>query len=165
MRFRALAFVLAVVTVWIAPGCGGGDDESIELPKAAQETGSAPTGTTDSTPEERKRDTVTVKLFTGEEVRISLQCSIRLDIRSQKNEAVAAARRLPSLKQRLLDRRRDYKAFLRQNPEQELPASAYERYRTLKAAYKSSLTAYNRQIRVFNRLADRYNAALKACRV
>jgi hypothetical protein len=91
-------------------------------------------------------------------------CSITHHVGSKKDTAVGAARRVPSLKQRLLNRRHDYRAFLRQHPERELSPSAYERYRALEAAYKSSLTAYNRQISVFNHLADRYNTALEACR-
>lgn len=165
MRFLVLAVVLAFVLVWTAAGCGGDDDdESIELPTAAQESGAASTATAEPTPTEPRRDTVVVELFTGKKVRISLVCSFSHHIGSKKKDAVAAARRLPPLKQRLLNRRRDYNSFLRRHPEQELPASVYERYRAVEAVYKSALTAYNKQIGVFNRLADSYNAALIACR-
>ncbi len=161
MRLPVLVLVMA--TLCLAAGCGESDDESIELPTAAQETGSAE-GTTDSRSENERRNTVTFKLFTGESVRISLACSVTNRIAAKKKVAVAAARRLPSLKQRFLNRRRDYRVFLRQHPQTELSPSAYERYRALESAYEVALTRYNRQIRVFNRLADRYNAALRGCR-
>jgi hypothetical protein len=148
-----------------ATGCGGDDDEAIDLPTAAEPTTSERGPAGDSNSGAQKKRTITVKLFTGETVRIDFQCSLRLDIASRKKEAVAAARQLPPLKQTVLNRRRDFRTFLRQHPENELASAAYQRYQELRASQSIAVKAYNAKVRKFNLLADRYNGALRACKM
>lgn len=150
---RSVFAVVGAALATATPACGSSDD-SIQVPTAP-----SPTTSTAAAPK-----TKTVKLFNGKTVIVDIACSVRLNISADKAEAVAAARELPPLKQRVLNRRRDFRRFLAAHPEHELTSAEYARYRALRARYKAALIRFNRQVRTFNRLADRFNGDLEACK-
>jgi hypothetical protein len=146
-----VAAVAATVAL-AASACGS--NETIQIPTAP-----SPTTSTATAPK-----TKTVKLFNGKTVAVDIACSVRLHISADKADAVAAAKKLPSLKQHVLDRRRDFRRFLAAHPEHELTSAEYATYRSVRARYKAALTRYSRQVRTYNRLADRFNGDLEVCK-
>jgi hypothetical protein len=153
-RAAPLGIAVAAATALVAAACGS--DETIQIPTAP-----SPTGTTSTSAAPK---TKTVKLFNGKTVVVDIACSVRLHISADRDEAVAAAKKLPSLKQHELDRRRDFRRFLAAHPERALTPAEYATYRSLRARYRSAVTRYNRQVRTYNRLADRFNGDLHVCK-
>ena len=122
--------------------------ETINLPVSPSPAGSA----------------VEFKLFSGEKVHVDRICAIRRHLDAHRNEAVAAARRLPALKREALNSERDYSDFLDRHPEKELASADFEIYEALKTRYEQARAAYNGQIDNYNSLADRVNDDLRVCK-
>jgi DNA-binding GntR family transcriptional regulator len=96
---------------------------------------------------------------------ISRNCAEERDLSSHKADAVAAARNLPSLKRTVLNKRRVLKRFLAAHPQRTLTPDDYATYRALRAEFRLAIRRYNRKVRAFNRLADRFNSVLLACKI
>jgi hypothetical protein len=123
--------------------------------------------------------TETFKLFNGVTVQIRPGCLDGRGTDETKKQAIAAANRLPLLKQKALAAERDLtvqerkaQRFVDQHPESKLPAQEYATYQSLKATYNRLLAKYtlaekryNQQTDTFNQLADEYNADLEACKL
>jgi hypothetical protein len=143
----ALAFTVTACTK---------DQASIGLPTAPSSTVTTSTS--------RPTNTRSVKLFSGKTVFVDSFCAVSHHLSSHKADAVAAAKKLPLLKQVLLNTRRDLNRFLAAHPGHTLTADAYATYRSLRARDRSALARYNRQVSAYNRLAGRFNADLHACK-
>lgn len=153
-RASPLALVVFAGTLaFTVTGCTK-DQAAIDLPTAPSSTVTASKST----------NTKSVKLFSGKTVLVDRLCAASHHLSSHKADAVAAANKLPPLKQTLLNRRRDLNRFLAAHPQHTLSAGAYATYRSLRARYRAALTRYNRQVDAYNRLADRFNADLRACK-
>jgi len=154
---RLLVVLGAGAIVLGVSACGGSDETAIQMPTAPSSKG------TRSTP--AAPNTKSVKLFGGRTVVVSSVCAASSGLSSHKADAVAAAKRLPRLKQALLNKRRDLRTFLVAHPQGTLAPDDYATYRSLRAAYRSAFRRYNRKVRAFNRLADRFNTVLRACEI
>jgi hypothetical protein len=148
-----LGLVLTIGTVALTVSACGGSGE----PTAASSK------RTRSTP--ASSNTTSAKLFGGKIVVISRNCAEERDLSSHKANAVAAARNLPSLKRRLRNKRRALKRFLAAHPQRTLTPADFAIYRSLRAEYRLAVRRYNGKVRAFNRLADRFNAVLLACKI
>jgi hypothetical protein len=148
-----LGLVLITGTVILTVSACGGSNE----PTAASSTRTRSTSASSNT--------TSAKLFGGKTVLISRNCAEERDLSSHKADAVAAARNLPSLKRTVLNKRRVLKRFLAAHPQRTLTPDEYATYRALRAEFRLAIRRYNRKVRAFNRLADRFNSVLLACKI
>ena len=174
-----LSLIVPGGAVAIAAFSTSSEQETIELPVGPEPTSptpESPSATPSPTPEPEP-ETEIFKLFGGRSIRVDPVCADQRRLDEQKSQAIAAANRIPALRQRLLNTKRDARAaerpfqrFLDQHPEQSLAPDDFATYTSLKAEYeahrrlyRTALQAHNRQVDVFNGLADAYNADLHAC--
>jgi hypothetical protein len=109
--------------------------------------------------------TRSVELFDGRRVKVSHTCVVSRNLDSHKSDAIAAAKALPPLKQRLLDTRRDLKTFLARHPGKYLESADYAAYESLQGTHESARLLYNGEVDRFNTLRDVYNNLLTECEI
>jgi hypothetical protein len=68
-------------------------------------------------------------------------------------------------KRTLVNKRRVLKRFLAAHPQRTLTPADFAIYKSLRAEYRLAIRRYNRKVRDFNRLADRFNAVLLGCKI
>jgi hypothetical protein len=148
-----LGLVLVAGTVILTVSACGSSDEPTAASSARTRSTAAPPNTTSA------------KLFGGRTVFFSRNCAESRDLSSHKAAAVAAARNLPPLKRTVSNKRRKLKRFLAAHPQRTLAPDDYATYKSLRADYRLAVSRYNRKVRAFNQLADRFNSVLLACKI
>jgi hypothetical protein len=148
--------ILAGAAALAATGCGSTDRATIDMPTSpSQSKGGS---------NRAAANTRTIEIFNGKRVWVDRFCATTHHVSSRKADLIAGARRLPPLKQTLLNERRKLRRFLAAHPGHTLAPTDFARYRSLVRRYRLALARYNRKVAAYNLLARRFNADLKACK-